>query len=83
MLRLLILAGLLYVAWRFVKSALPRGDSRPPIRPGDPGKVDTMVQDPVCGIYFPRQEGVALHRDGQEKWFCSNECKNKYLNDNS
>lgn len=81
--RLLILIGLIYVAWRLFKTFLPgTGSTRRPIqRPGDAG-VDVMIQDPVCGVYFPKREGVSLRRGSEDIWFCSNECKNKYLNNN-
>ncbi len=83
MIRLLILTGLIYVAWRLFKAFLPgSGGTRRPIqRPGD-GGVDVMVQDPVCGVYFPKREGVSLNSGSGDIWFCSNKCKNKYLNDN-
>lgn len=82
--RLLILIGLIYVAWRLLKSVmLKSGGNRQPIQGrGDPG-VDVMVQDPVCGVYIPKREGVALKQGTSEMYFCSNKCKNKYLNDNS
>ena len=40
---------------------------------------DDMVQDPQCGIYFPRRQGVALQEHGKELLFCSEECKKAYL----
>ncbi|MFH1981074.1 MAG: hypothetical protein ABIL58_04475 [Pseudomonadota bacterium] len=79
--RWLILIGVLYVAWRLVKSVSPAvggGGRRTVQRPGDAG-IDVMVQDPVCGVYFPKREGVTVQRGGEEIIFCSNECKNKYL----
>ena len=83
MIRLLIFIGLAYVAWRLVKRLVPpTGGSPQPIhRPGD-AAVDEMVQDPVCGVYFPRSDGVSLQDAGKELWFCNNQCKNKYINGN-
>ena len=81
--RLLFLIAFIYLAWRLVKSIMPAagGTRRPIQRQGDAG-VDIMVQDPVCGVYFPKREGVVLQRGDTELNFCSNECKTKYLNNN-
>ncbi len=40
---------------------------------------DTMIQDPQCGTYFARRDGVALHQNGQTLYFCSETCKEKYI----
>lgn len=40
---------------------------------------DTMIQDPQCGTYFARRDGVALHGKGQTMYFCSETCKDKYV----
>ena len=40
---------------------------------------DDMVQDPQCGIYFPRRQGVVLRHRGKELLFCSEECKKAYV----
>lgn len=82
--KLLILIGLLYVAWRLVRSVLPTTGAahRTVQRPGGDAGVDVMVQDPVCGVYFPKREGVVVQRNGEEIYLCSNKCKNEYLNNN-
>ena len=43
-----------------------------PLRPTTPNR---LVKDPVCGTYVPEQTAI---RAG-EHFFCSNECKSKYL----
>ncbi|MEJ2657760.1 MAG: hypothetical protein P8012_11285 [Desulfobacterales bacterium] len=40
---------------------------------------DDMVKDPYCGVYFSKKDGVHLNLDGQDLNFCSEECKDKYL----
>jgi len=40
---------------------------------------DVMVQDPFCGIYFSKRDGVSLNIAGKEVYFCSTECKEKFL----
>lgn len=79
--RLLILAVLVYLAWRAVKSwmasnALGRraeGD----LQTGQTD--DLMEKDPFCGVYFPKREGVHLQRDGKDLYFCSEQCRDRYL----
>jgi YHS domain-containing protein len=41
--------------------------------------IDEMVQDPVCGVYFPRKDGIRAEINGQELLFCSKVCKDKFL----
>ena len=40
---------------------------------------DVMIQDPQCGVYFAKRDGVSLIDGGQELHFCSEACKEKYL----
>jgi uncharacterized protein len=79
MLRLLILVGLGVLLYRLFKSGLESGQRRAPM-PGQGSRQvdDVMVQDPQCGIYFPRREGVSLSIAGQELFFCSGACRDQY-----
>lgn len=40
---------------------------------------DVMVQDPVCGIYFPRRDAVTLDSAAGQICFCSSDCRDRYL----
>ena len=40
---------------------------------------DVMIQDPYCKIYFPKRCGVHARVCGKDLYFCSVECKNKFL----
>ncbi len=40
--------------------------------------MDVMVQDPQCGTYLPKQEAYSAWVDGQERFFCSKECREAY-----
>ena len=37
-----------------------------------------MDKDPYCGVYFTRRDGVDLKIDGQDLYFCSQECRDKF-----
>jgi YHS domain-containing protein len=80
--RLLILAGLVYLAYRAMKSWM-RIDGRPSERRSAgprAGEVDDiMVKDPFCEAYFPKRNGVSLTFEGRELLFCSKECRDKFV----
>jgi hypothetical protein len=40
---------------------------------------EELVQDPQCGVYIPRSQGVASLVDGRVLYFHSHECRDKYL----
>lgn len=80
MIRFLIYFGLVYFAFKGAKSWVldimsPQtisGQSRNEIS-------DIMVQDPFCKIYFPKREGFPLNVRGDTLYFCSTECRHKFL----
>ncbi len=79
--RTLIFILLFYLTYRAVKSWIlnnfsieKNGSGKPP------GQIDDiMVKDPYCEVYFPKRNGVHLRINGQDLYFCSSECKEKYL----
>jgi YHS domain-containing protein len=47
---------------------------------GPPTEVDdVMIKDPVCGIYFPQRDGVILKAAHEVLYFCSTQCRDSYL----
>jgi YHS domain-containing protein len=36
-----------------------------------------MVKDEVCNTYIPKEEAIRELRDGQEHFYCSEECRRK------
>lgn len=79
--RLLILAGLVYVVYRSLKSWMS-SSTHPstPMPGGNAGEIDdVMVKDPLCEVYFPKRNGVRLMFKGEELLFCSKECRNKFV----
>ncbi|MDD4980195.1 MAG: permease [Candidatus Omnitrophica bacterium] len=38
-----------------------------------------MAQDPVCGMTVDELRGIRVNRDGQDYFFCSTHCKDKFL----
>jgi YHS domain-containing protein len=77
-LRLVLLAFLAYVAFLFVRIYL--GLKRAGTRTRPPGRVQgVMVKDEICGTYIPREEALTERRDGAEHFFCSEECRQKFI----
>jgi len=67
---------ILKIAWKVFTRPEQDADKR-----GLEGKViDEMVQDPFCKIYIPRRDAVKKVINGQELFFCSQECAVKYEN---
>jgi uncharacterized protein len=82
--RLLILLGLLYLGYRFLKSwMLKETGSQKAAFEKKTGEIDdVMVKDPYCGIYFAKKDGVHLNMNGQDLYFCSKECKDRFIEKN-
>lgn len=84
--RTLIILILIYVAYRVLKGYL---FFRPKLkeamrntqardthgRHGD----EEMVLDPVCNSYTPVNSAFRLDKGGKTEYFCSTECREKYL----
>ncbi len=69
---LFILGALLYWAVRGLF-----GQTGHPPKRGPEG--EEMVQDPQCGVYIPKSRALLANRRGKQLFFCSEECKKKYL----
>ncbi len=79
----LVYLGLLYGAYRSIKAitekvVYTKNNSGHVAKNSD----DIMVKDPWCNVYFPKREGVCIRHEGQDLYFCSEECKTKFI-DNS
>ncbi len=79
--RTLIFVIALYFIWRAVKSWMT--PSIPPMS-SDAGRPvgdidDVMVQDPYCKVYFPQRNGYYLNDNGNDVYFCSPECRDKFV----
>ena len=79
--RLLVLSLLIYLAYRLFKNWVLPGQSSTgtPEQEGSIVVDDVMVKDPFCETYFPKRNGVKKVIGGQTHYFCSTECRAKYL----
>ncbi|MBN1938483.1 MAG: hypothetical protein JW843_02785 [Candidatus Aminicenantes bacterium] len=81
MLKFLVYCILAYIVFRFVSFWRNLGrskaeDRKPPARVSGSG---VMVKDEVCQTYLPRENALREIIDGEEKFFCSSECRRKCL----
>lgn len=76
--KLLALILILWLVRRILGSIL--GSPKQPDTTGKPNGVpNNMVKDPVCGMYMDSRLAVQLEKRKETFYFCSEECKNKYL----
>ena len=60
------------------------GSARKPNRKNVPKDAENyMVKDPVCGMYMDSRLAVRLEKGKELTYFCSEECKNKFLDKSS
>jgi len=79
--RLLIFLGLIYLFYRVVKSWMsPQKTSKAAAyHQTTPEIDDVMVKDPFCEVYFPKRDGIRIINEGQELFFCSTQCRDKFI----
>ena len=81
MIRFIILVVVGYVLYRSLKSWMfPAASSSRSVSRETAAEIDdVMIKDPFCEAYFPKRNGVHLNFGGKDLYFCSNQCKDKYL----
>jgi YHS domain-containing protein len=42
--------------------------------------INEMVRDPVCGLYIPSDGAVGLVNKGKTIYFCSEKCRQRFVN---
>ena len=72
----IIFAILAYLFYRILKIVFSPSKKIETSESG--GVIDEMVQDPFCKTYIPRRESVRRVIQGQDYFFCSIECAEKF-----
>ena len=77
--------GLVFMTWVFrrVMSFFVGASKSNRAKDNSAGDSKHMVKDPVCGMYMDCRLAVRLDKKSEEFYFCSEECKQKYLNDSA
>ena len=81
MIRFIILSIVAYLLYRSIKSWIfPAASSGRSVSRKTASEIeDVMIKDPFCEAYFPKRNGVHLNFGGKDLYFCSNQCKIRYL----
>jgi YHS domain-containing protein len=76
--RLLVLAVLLYIAWRLIRNLIREKieaeAERCRNKSDDVPVEDVLVEDPVCHTLIPKHQAIRLRQDGKTYYFCSDKC---------
>ena len=79
--RFIVLGVLLVIVYFTVKSALRGflGKEKEVARSvGSSENPSEMVQDPVCGMFVPKEGAFFIHQGEQTHFFCSETCRASY-----
>ncbi len=78
LLRFLLYFVLAYIIYAFLRFLF---FPRRPVRPARPAArlSGVMVKDEVCNTYLPKDEAILERVDGADCYFCSQECRQKFL----
>ncbi len=86
-LRILILAVLVYIGYRLIaanfrKSGNEEKNGADDASEGRGGAItDVLVEDPVCHKLVPKQQAYTTEIEGEQHFFCSKECGDKFVAD--
>jgi len=76
-----LIALAVWLLYRSVRRLLG-GSGNPGRRPAPQGPdqvIDVMVQDPQCGTYLPKHEAIKAIVKGEERFFCSEACRDAFI----
>ena len=84
--RLLLLAFLLWIAWRLVRNLIrdkiaqeAKHQLRKESEQADETTVQgILVEDPVCHTLIPQHQAIRLRQDGKTYYFCSDSCCDQF-----
>lgn len=80
LIRLIVLFALAYFLYRLFKGFFLSSEPRVgnPLERGAIGKGEDLVEDPHCHRYLPMSQAYRTSVDGEEVFFCSQDCCNQY-----
>ncbi len=79
-LRLIFYAIVFYVAYKIIRLFQNPGKKSGPAPAQDAKRIQgVMVKDEICNTYVPREEALREVREGKEHFFCSAECRRKFI----
>jgi YHS domain-containing protein len=79
--RILAFALIVWMIRQLLASIQGFGKNRSKKSPAE--ETGVMVRDPVCGMYMDPRVAIRLNRHDKDVYFCSENCKSKYLSESS
>jgi hypothetical protein len=79
MIRFVLYGILIYVGYRILKPWVASLIKSSEDNPASSSEDTELIRDPHCGTYFLRQRGVEARIGGRKVYFCSEECRDKYM----
>jgi len=82
LIRFVIICALVYCAYRIVKWIFfspAKSSYELPKRQATTQKGEELIQDPHCHIYMPISHAYKASIEGQELYFCSKKCCERYI----
>ncbi len=77
-LKIVLYALLVYIIYKFIRLFQILGKKNK--APRQPKQISgIMVKDEVCNTYLPREDAIKEIVEGKEFFFCSKECRQKFL----
>lgn len=81
--RILILAVLLYIAWRLIRNLIrekieDEAEKKQKNKVAGTKVKDVLVEDPVCHTLIPKHQAIRLRQEGKTYYFCSDTCCDKF-----
>ncbi|MBN1225315.1 MAG: YHS domain-containing protein [Candidatus Aminicenantes bacterium] len=70
-----LLGYIAYLLFRFF-TTVNKGSRRPKSIKSQSG---LMVKDETCNIYLPKEDAIKVTFEGKDYFFCSDDCKQKFL----
>ena len=77
-LRIIILFLLFYLLFRLLVGSKKKGAAKKSGGGTMPAQ-DILVEDPVCKVCIPKKQAMTLQDDGKIIYFCSPECREKFI----
>ncbi len=71
-----------YKIYKMIQRAAVSSFARVP-EGSPPARGEELVQDPFCKTYVPKSQAIVSDIHGRREYFCSKECRDKYLSDPS
>ena len=81
----LIYFALGYLIYKLVKAVVfPKASPARKVRHQSASQIDDiMVKDPFCETYFPKRDGIHLKFEDKDLYFCSTDCRDKFIEGHS